>query len=105
MLRDSFTTAEVDMQARSLREAQVEAQRLVLATRSALSADGELLPEAEVAQLQAQLNELERTAQGSDHHQINAAVEALAHSTEAFAAARMNRSIHDALTGRRVDDI
>ena len=93
------------MQARSLREAQVEAERMVLATRSALAADGMLLASAEVTQLQAQLTDLERIAQGGDHHQINAAVEALAHNTEAFAAARMNRSIHDALTGRRVDDI
>ncbi|XVJ70676.1 MAG: Fe-S protein assembly chaperone HscA [Rhizobacter sp.] len=105
MLRESFTTAEVDMQARSLREAQVEAERMVLATRAALLADGELLPASEVTQLQIQLTELERIARGNDHHQINAAVEALAHNTEAFAAARMNRSIHDALTGRRVDDI
>lgn len=105
MLRESFTTAEVDMQVRSLREAQVEAERMVLATRAALMADGSLLPQTEVLQLEAQLRALEQTAQGSDHHQINAAVEALAHSTEAFAAARMNRSIHDALTGRRVDDI
>jgi molecular chaperone HscA len=64
-----------------------------------------LLPAAEVLELEAQLLALEQTAQGSDHHSINAAVEALAHNTEAFAAARMNRSIHDALTGRRVDDI
>jgi 2Fe-2S type ferredoxin (ISC system) len=47
------------------------------------------------------LTELERISLSSnDHHEINAGVEALAHNTEAFAAHRMNRSIHDALTGR-----
>ena len=37
-------------------------------------------------------------AQGPDHGAINAAVEALAHGTEAFAALRMNRSIQQALS-------
>ena len=39
------------------------------------------------------------------HHQIDAAVEALAKGTEAFAAERMNRSIRLALAGRRVEDV
>jgi len=34
---------------------------------------------------------------------ITAAVEGLAKGTEAFAAARMNRGIQAALTGRRLD--
>jgi molecular chaperone HscA len=33
------------------------------------------------------------------------AVEALAHSTEAFAAERMNRGIRKALAGRRVTEV
>ena len=36
---------------------------------------------------------------------ISSAVEALAAETEAFAARRMNRTIADALTGRRVDEL
>ncbi len=43
MLRDSFAHAESDMAARALREARVDAERMVLATRSALAADGDLL--------------------------------------------------------------
>jgi molecular chaperone HscA len=105
MLRESFSTAEADMHARSLREAQVQAQRLVLATRAALAADSALLSATEVQQLEHQLSELEHTSSSTDHHQINQAIEALAHNTEAFAAARMNRSIQKALTGRRVEDI
>src|ERR1700742_2438695 len=55
MLEDSFKTAEVDMRARALREAQVEAQRLLEATGAALAADGELLDEAERTQLDTQI--------------------------------------------------
>ena len=71
----------------------------------ALAADGDLLPTDEVARLESQLAELRRTAEGDDHHRINEAVEALGHSTEAFAAMRMNRGIRQALTGRRVEDV
>lgn len=105
MLREGFSTAEGDMQARSLREAKVEAERMILATRAALAADGDLLPANEVEQLQQQLIELERISHADDYHQINNAVELIGRSTEAFAAARMNKSIHDALTGRRVEEI
>jgi molecular chaperone HscA len=36
---------------------------------------------------------------------LDAAVEALARATEAFAAARMNRGIRQALAGKRVEDV
>ena len=42
MLRDSFQHAGGDMQARALREQQVDAQRLLEAVQSALEVDGEL---------------------------------------------------------------
>ena len=47
----------------------------------------------------------ETMARGDDAAAIEAAVKALADGTEAFAAARMNRGIHDALAGRRVDEV
>jgi len=105
MLRDSFSTAEVDMQARALRESQVEAERMRLATRSALAADGDLLNADELVAIEALLSTLARVASGDDHDAIDAGVEALAKGTEAFAAERMNRGIRQALTGRNVEQI
>jgi molecular chaperone HscA len=105
MLKESFGTAEADMKARSLRESRVEAERMLLATRSALALDVELLDEAERRAIDALMTELEAVREGDDHHAIDAAVEALAKGTEAFAARRMNRSIHDALAGRRVEEV
>ncbi len=105
MLTESFGTATVDMQARSLRESQVEAERMLLATRSALAADADLLGAAEQATIEAQLAQLETLRRGDDAPAIDAAVEALAHATESFAAERMNRSIRRALAGRRVEDV
>ncbi|WP_457328812.1 Fe-S protein assembly chaperone HscA [Rhizobacter sp. P5_C2] len=105
MLTESFSTADADMRARSLRESRVEAERMLLATRSALAADGDLLSADEQAAIHQLLAALEASRESEDHHQIDAAVEALAKGTEAFAAERMNRGIRQALAGRRVEEV
>ena len=105
MLSESFSTAEADMLDRSLREARVEAERMLLATASALAADGDLLSAQERAEIDALCQGVEAVREQGDHHRIDAAVEALAKGTEAFAAERMNRGIRQALAGRRVEDV
>ena len=106
MLREGFGSADADMHARALRQAQVEAERLVLGTRSALDADGDVLNAGERAAIDALIADVQRIAASStDHRAIDAAVEALAQGTEAFAAERMNRGIRRALAGRSVDAV
>ncbi len=106
MLKDGFATAESDMVARSLREAQVDAERMVLATESALAADGDLLQAQERTDIDALVANVRATARDAgEARAIEAAVEALADGTEGFAAARMNRGIRDALAGRNVNEI
>ena len=105
MLREGFATADVDMQARALLEARVEAERLLLATRAALTADADLLSRDSADRIEGRMQELARAVSGSEAKAIQAAVDALADATEAFAAARMNRGIRAALTGRRVDEV
>ncbi len=105
MLSEGFGSAEQDMRERSLRESRVEAERLLLATRAALVADGDLLDAAQRAAIEAQLAAVQQAREGSDHHAIDAAVEALALATEGFAAERMNRGIRQALAGKRVEDV
>ena len=78
---------------------------MLLATRAALAADGDLLSAAERDEIEALLVGLQASREGADHHAIDAAVEALAKGTEAFAAERMNRSIRVALAGKRVDQL
>ncbi|QCP49228.1 Fe-S protein assembly chaperone HscA [Trinickia violacea] len=105
MLEESFKTAEIDMRARALREAQVEAKRLLEATEAALAADGELLDSDERAQVDAALNGLRTLAEGDDAGAIEAATKALAEQTDEFAARRMDKGIRLALTGRKLDEI
>ena len=105
MLQESFTSAEGDMKLRALREEQVEAERILLATASALAQDADLLSDTERSEMDACMAHLRQTAQGSDHHAIKAAVDALAKTTEDFAARRMDRNVRAALTGKRLDEI
>ena len=105
MLQESFSSAEGDMQSRALREEQVEAERIVLATMAALDHDAELLSAAEKTDIDRLIEQLRARAQGNDHHAIKAAIDALAHATEDFAARRMDRSVRVALTGKKLDEI
>lgn len=105
MLQAGFANAEQDMNTRKLREARVEAERLSLATRAALAADGQLLDDDDRAKIAALAEAAERAARGDDAAAIEAATKALTVGTEAFAAARMNHGIRQALAGRRVEEV
>lgn len=105
MLEESFKTAEIDMRARALREAQVEAERMLEATEAALAVDGELLDAAERADVDARVAALRTIAQSDDVDAIEASTKALAEGTDEFAARRMDKGIRLALAGRRLDEI
>ncbi len=105
MLAEGFGHAAADMAERSLREARVEAERLLLATRAALAADGELLDPKQRAAIEQRLSAVEAVRGGHDAAAIDAAVSALAEGTERFAADRMNHGIRAALAGRSVDEL
>ena len=106
MLQDSFTTAEVDMKARALVEARVDGDRMLLATQSALNADGQLLSAQDRTQIDSLMLALRHTVDTSqDAQAIEDATQALAHATEAFAAERMNHSIQKALSGQNIQSL
>jgi len=105
MLQDSFSTAQQDMQARALVEARVDADRMLLATRSALDADGDLLDAEEREAIEALMSALHAARSADDAAAIEAATKALADGTEAFAAQRMNAGIARALAGRQIESL
>lgn len=106
MLKDSFGAAESDKQARMLREAVVDAQRLVEAIQAALVEDGETLLSAdERQQINAHIDTLLALCQGDDSQAVKQATEALNHATEAFAAKRMDASVQKALAGKNLDSL
>jgi molecular chaperone HscA len=106
MLQDSFTTAEVDMKARALAEAKVDADRMLLAIASAINTDAYLLSTEERRDIDALVVALRSTAALSQNAaDIEATTKALANGTEAFAAARMNRGIQTALAGKNISTV
>ena len=105
MLQESFATAAQDMQARALAEARVDADRMLIATQSALDADGAILTTQERANIDALMLEL-RAQRGVDEAAaVEAATKALAEGTEQFAAQRMNLGIRQALAGKNVQTL
>jgi len=105
MLQESHSTADADMQLRALKEQQVEAERIVLATRSALGTDAALLSDEEHASILKLMQSVEDYAAGNDRNAIEAAIDALSAGTEDFAARRMDQSVRAALTGKKLDQI
>jgi molecular chaperone HscA len=105
MLQDSFTTADADMKSRALVEARVDLDRMLLATSSALAADGDLLSDSDRTQIDALMAALREARALEDPTVIEAATQTLAKGTEAFAAMRMNRGIQKALAGKTIDTI
>jgi molecular chaperone HscA len=102
MLRESVEHAREDMHARALHEAQVEAQRLLEAIRSALAADAALLGAAEREEIERRMAALAGALADTDHRALRAGTEALNKATEEFAARRMDAGVRRALTGRRI---
>jgi molecular chaperone HscA len=105
MLKSSFGAAEQDKQTRALREAIVDAERLIEAINAALAEDGHLLSADEKASIEAQVNALEATRHGNEKDSIIQAVEALNHATENFAARRMDASVKQAFAGQDLNKL
>ncbi|MBK6980483.1 MAG: Fe-S protein assembly chaperone HscA [Betaproteobacteria bacterium] len=105
MLREGFDHAQADRDARALAEQRVEAEALIAAIGSALEQDGDLLSPEERASLSAGIASLEAAGKATDHRALKSAVESLNRASEAFAARRMDRSVSQALAGRRLDEV
>ena len=106
MLTSSMSNAKEDMQARMLKEQQVEALRVVEALEASLATDSHLLDEQELNALRAAMAELtEISSQADEPQQIKQAIEKVDAASSEFAARRMDASIKKALTGQSVDEV
>ncbi|MBJ2134920.1 Fe-S protein assembly chaperone HscA [Paraglaciecola chathamensis] len=106
MLKASMQNATGDMQARMLKEQQVEAARVHEALQAALNADGaELLSAAEIETIQASLAVLDTAGKNDDIDAIKKAISAADAASQIFAEKRMDHSIKKALAGHTVDSI
>ena len=105
MLKSSFGAAEQDKKARALREAIVDAERLIEAISAALAQDSDLLNTHEINTINTQMQQLKNLTAGNNSDEIHKAVEALNHATESFAAKRMNASVKQAFAGQDLNKL
>jgi len=105
MLQAGFATAQEDMVARALAEARLDADRICLATRSALQVDGHWLDMGYRASIEKAIDDLIAAKTATDPSVIEACTKALSDATESFAAQRMNRGIQQALAGKNIESL
>ena len=105
MIKDAYSGAEHDKDVRSLREAQVEALRIIEAIEAALKEDGRaLLSDKEFESLHAGVETLKAATETEDTNHIHALSEALNEQSQDFAALRMDSKIKQALAGHTIKE-
>jgi molecular chaperone HscA len=104
MLKDSMAHSKDDALRRALKEAQVEAQRLIEAVQSAVKSDGDLLSVEQRERIEASIAKLQIAALGDNRRHLTLAMDDLEAETKEFAARRMDKTIRRAFTGKNIDD-
>lgn len=107
MLLDAYGKADADMVARMLREAQVDARRLLDATQTALTQDGHaMLSYEEYQVIQKAIYVLGEALESSnDPQEIKRASDALNQASTVFAERRMDAGIRRALAGSKLEEL
>ena len=100
-----LTDAQIEVAARKLGEARVEAEALLDGLQAAMTADGDLLSADETAALQSDMKDLETVMAANQPDDIRDATEVLGKASEIFAARRMDRSIQKALQGVSLSEL
>jgi len=106
MLIEALDHGEADFELRRLRDAQVEATRILLATDKAFDSDADLLETEERAEVLRALEALRSvTSSATLASVVEAAITALDDATHEWAGRRMNRAIHAAIAGKNLGSV
>ncbi len=105
MLQDAYAHAQEDMQARALREQQIDLQQLLESLTQALSADADLLSSDERRDLEVAMQQARAVCGAQQLTDLKEAIAHLTRLSEPFAARRMDRAVAMALTGQSIDQL
>lgn len=105
MIRDSFDHADADMGARFLSVERVEADRILNATRIALTSSAALLLPGEGDAIERAMASLENAKNGSNHLAIRGAIQSLDEVSKEFARRRMNAALEENVRGQSIDSV
>ena len=106
MLRDSMDYATDDMLARSLREQQVEADRVIEALDSAMAEDAEDMLEADERNAILSTREalLQVRQSAGVAQEIKQAIKAVEQASAGYVAKRMNASVQKTMAGHKIEE-
>ncbi|CAM3330285.1 Fe-S protein assembly chaperone HscA [Corallococcus sp. ZKHCc1 1396] len=104
MLLDSIDYAEDDIQARQVREQQVEAERVLTEADRQLRENAALLEAGEPEAIQAAMARVREAAKGKDYLAVKEALHALDEASRAFIERVMNRAITQVVSGHSVEE-
>ena len=97
--------AKADIDARMLKEQQVEAARVIETIQAAIIVDKHLLNSDEITAIEQMIKTVADISQGNDSDAIEAAIKQLDQATAVFAERRMDNSINKALSGQSVEKL
>ncbi|RKH54306.1 Fe-S protein assembly chaperone HscA [Corallococcus llansteffanensis] len=104
MLLDSIDYAEDDIQARQVREQQVEAERVLAEADRQLRENAALLEAGEPEAIQAAMARVREAAQGKNYLAVKEALHGLDEASRAFIERVMNRAITQVVSGHSVEE-
>ena len=105
MILESFEYAEADVEHRVLAEAEVDAERILSAIDKAIELDEALLDAQQRAEIDKAVQQLREAVDAKNAILIKTRIESLDRASASFAALRMNRSINQALSGVKAENI
>jgi molecular chaperone HscA len=105
MLLDALDHGETDLIKRRIAEGRTEGERVLLATKKSVEAEGAALPKDERAAIDAAVKTLLAAIEGDDPDRIRLSTEALEKATLPLAERRMNAAIAHAIAGKSVSDV
>ena len=104
MLLDSIDYAEDDIQARQVREQQVEAERVLAEADRQLRENAALLEAGEPEAIQAAMARVREAAQGKNYLAVKEALHGLDEASRGFIERVMNRAITQVVSGHSVEE-
>ncbi|HEY7912705.1 MAG TPA: Fe-S protein assembly chaperone HscA [Blastocatellia bacterium] len=105
MLLDSMEFAEEDMRKRQLIEARNEAETVLRGAERALAEQGELIGEAERAEIRAAIDRLREAAASEDHRLVREKIQRLNDTSHHLAEVIMDKAVLAAIKDRKASEV
>jgi len=105
MIITSHENSESDKNYRALQESLVEAERVLIAIKSAMEIDKKLLSDDMKSNINQAIDNLKNNMKKKDVGKVKQAIMNLEKKSEEFIEKRMNSSLDEIIKGKKIEDI